>query len=360
MADDDFHKADGAVHQHDTSADMVTYQKAMRKLKIVSFVSIFFIAAQMTGGYLANSIAIFTDTAHLGSDMIGFMFSMIALKISMRPASHQLTFGWHRAEVIGTLISVAFLVTLTLWLVVEATKRIINPQIVDAKIMAITAVAGLFFNLIQMKILHQGDGHYHLGGSHDHDHDHGHDHGHSHGDDHVHDEEHTHEEKGERRNINIDAAYLHVLGDMIMSIGVCIASAFIYYNNEWTISDPICTYVFSIIVCFTVYPVVSDCMVVLLEGSPAHIKIEDMLGDIRAIEGVNGVHDFHLWCISVGKFALSCHIHSNEPMRVLKETTELVKNKYGIDHLTIQMEDDSEGNDHAFDCEQSTHKNLEM
>ena len=92
-------------------------------------------------------------------------------------------------------------------------------------------------------------------------------------------------------------------------------------------------------------------MVVLLEGSPSEISVESLLADIRSIEGVNGVHDFHLWCISVGKFALSCHIHSNDPMRVLKEVTDLVKTKYGIDHLTIQMEDDSENNDHAFDCE---------
>ena len=76
---------------------------------------------------MSNSIAIFTDTAHLASDMIGFMMSMIALKISMRPASKELTFGWHRAEVLGTLMSVAFLVTLTIWLVYEATFRVINP-----------------------------------------------------------------------------------------------------------------------------------------------------------------------------------------------------------------------------------------
>ena len=111
----------------DLSEDEKRYNAAMSKLKIVSFVSIFFIAAQMTGGYLANSIAIFTDTAHLTSDMIGFGMSMIALKVSMRPASHELTFGWNRAEVIGTLISIAFLIALTIWLVVEATGRIISP-----------------------------------------------------------------------------------------------------------------------------------------------------------------------------------------------------------------------------------------
>ena len=95
MADDDYFRYDGGDKEKETiDENLATYRKAMRKLMIVSFVSIFFIAAQMTGGYLANSIAIFTDTAHLASDMIGFMMSMIALKISMRPASHELTFGW--------------------------------------------------------------------------------------------------------------------------------------------------------------------------------------------------------------------------------------------------------------------------
>lgn len=108
-----------------------------------------------------------------------------------------------------------------------------------------------------MSILHQGDGHYHLGGDHDHDHDHGH--GHGHGDEEKKEESHGHDEKKEpetRRNINVDAAYLHVLGDMLMSIGVIIAATIIFFKEDWKVADPICTYLFSIIVCFTVSKVV--------------------------------------------------------------------------------------------------------
>ena len=97
---------------------------------------------------MANSIAIYTDTAHLGSDMIGFAMSMASLKISLNPASSELTFGYHRAEVIGTVLSVMFLVSITLWLVVEATYRVVAPQDIEPTTMLITAVAGLFFNLI--------------------------------------------------------------------------------------------------------------------------------------------------------------------------------------------------------------------
>ncbi len=159
---------------------------AMRKLVLTSILTFFFIAIQIVGGYLAKSIAIFTDSAHMASDMIGFAISIFSLKMAQKPATKSLTFGYHRSEIIGTLVSVVIIWVLTFWLVVEATDRIINPVEVKGDIMFVVACLGLVFNLIQMKILHSGDGHYHLGGSHDHDHshDHSHDHGHSH--DHKH------------------------------------------------------------------------------------------------------------------------------------------------------------------------------
>jgi len=139
-------KAGKEKEHHDS--DMKIYSDSMKKLKLVSFVSVFFIAAQLTGGYLANSIAIYTDTAHLASDMIGFAISMAALKITLRPATNEKTYGYHRAEIVGTLISIIFLLTLTIWLVFEATKRIYKPEKIESETMLITAVAGLCFNLI--------------------------------------------------------------------------------------------------------------------------------------------------------------------------------------------------------------------
>lgn len=129
---------------------------------------------------MAQSIAIFTDSAHMASDMVGFAISIISLKIAQRPATKSLTFGYHRSEIIGTLVSVVFIWVLTIWLVVEATYRIVNPVEVKGDIMFVVACLGLVFNLIQMKILHSGDGHYHLGGSNDHDHSHDHGEGHKH------------------------------------------------------------------------------------------------------------------------------------------------------------------------------------
>lgn len=221
-----------------------------------------------------------------------------------------------------------------------------------------------------MYILHSGDGHYHLGGGYDH-HEHGedahnHNHGHTHNKEHKHEhkehshdhkkkskqvvgaedlenedlkenlladhhhdeEEHNHDHKEHKHkehkhdhghshdahskiagiNINVESAYLHVLGDMLMSVGVIIAATVVYMNPALTIADPICTYLFSVIICFTTVPVFKDCIKVMMEGTPDHINVETLMEEIFAIEGVEEIHDFHVWSISVGKFALSAHI----------------------------------------------------
>jgi zinc transporter 2 len=149
----------------------------------------------------------------------------------------------------------------------------------------------------------------------------------------------------------VDAAFLHALGDMIMSIGVVIAATIIYFFPQYTIADPICTFIFSVIVCFTIYPIVRNCITVLMEGSPPEVDSISLVKDIKALEEGAEIHDFHLWSISVGKFALSAHINSQNPNQMLKEVTMLCKKKYGIDHLTLQMEDTSGSNEHQFECD---------
>ena len=287
--------------------------------------------------------------------MIGFAMSMIALKVAMRPASKELTFGWHRAEILGTLISIVFLLTLTIWLVFEAADRVITPQEVKGVEMAITAVMGLGFNLIQMRILHEGEGGYSLGGAHSHSHgDDGDDHGHSHG--------------GGGDSLAVKAAFLHALGDMIMSIGVCVAASVIYIGDKYfqkdlALADPICTFVFSVIVCCTVIPVIKQCVIVLMEGAPVNFDTDQLIVDIKACakEGDEiRMHDFHLWSITPNKMALSAHLHTKNPNQVLKDVTVMCLKKYNIDHCTLQVEDDNEDNEHKFECEQTTHKKLAL
>ena len=134
------------------------------------FVASFFVICQAIGGYLSGSIAVFADCAHLASDTMGFGMSIYALQLTKRKASDSLTYGWHRAEIIGSVASVAFLIAITVWLLFEASKRFFIKFTVDGSIMLITAIVSVFFNLVLMNILHQG-GHGHgIGGGCTHDH----------------------------------------------------------------------------------------------------------------------------------------------------------------------------------------------
>ena len=257
-----------------------------------------------------------------------------------------------------------------------------------------------------MKILHSGDGHYHLGGEHEHDHDHGHqhhehahehahDHGHSHGHDHGHDhghahgqdkakdkikdsnvkqnllaneeghqaEHHHHHSHGEEQiesNINVDAAFLHVLGDMLMSVGVIIAALVIYFFPQFWYADPLCTFLFSFIVVFTTIPIIKNIITVMMEGAPKQINIEELREDIRNECGndIVDLHDLHVWTISVGKVSMTGHIQSLKPLKTLAQVTDLLRRKYKLFHTTIQVEgvDDKEKNPHAFKCENDIHQ----
>ena len=355
--------------------------KAMKTLAWVSVVCILFMATEIVGGVLANSLAIMTDAAHLLSDFSGFVISMFSIWVGTQPASKGMTFGFHRAEVIGAMGSVVFIWGLTVWLLYEASIRFMNPTPVDGFIMLITACIGLVCNLVMMKVLHSG-GHHHHGHSHGHDHgngkkvkdeeeeshaEHGHE-GHKHGPgehDHKHGEkghehkhgekEHEHKHEGHDHehdhggNVNIRAALIHVIGDILQSIGVIIAAIIIYFIPGTELADPICTFIFSIIVVFTTVPIMKDCMRVLVEGTPYSVNTDKLYKNLMNLPGVHKVHDLHVWSLSVGKLALSVHLESDTPLISLNKATRLCREKYKIGHTTIQVEGFNL-KEHSFPC----------
>ena len=365
----------------------------LSKLYIVSVVCFIFMIIEFIGGYFAGSIAIMSDAAHLLSDFLGFIISIVSIHISRRTASTEMSFGYHRAEVIGALVSVNLIWGLTIWLFYEATFRIFNPQPINGEIMLITGILGLIFNVIMGLILmrygidhslhshgsgedddHHGHSHSAIkkkntsasimtesnkkfhdhGHSHEDSHDHGHshedshDHGHSHGasndndtihkegDGHDHDHGQNHDDDGQE-NVNVKAALVHILGDLIQNIGVIIAALIIYMYPSQVIFDPICTYAFSIIVLLTTTRIVKDCIKILMEGSP-DVDIDELKKELSNLKGVKGLHDVHIWSLSLGKVSFSCHIISENPQLTLKNARKLLETNYQIKHSTIQVE----------------------
>lgn len=149
-------RTDETYTSHRKQMEAVNF-KVISKLTKISIFCLIFMLIQLLGGYMANSLAIMTDAAHLFSDLSGFIVSIISLYIATRPANFELTYGYHRAEVVGALASILFIWVLTIWLVKEAIDRIINPTEINELMMLCISITGLIFNLIMGKILSSED-----------------------------------------------------------------------------------------------------------------------------------------------------------------------------------------------------------
>jgi len=318
-------------HDHGPEDPQKELQKSLRKLWIASGLCLLFMAGEIVGGLYAHSLAIMTDAAHLLSDVAGFMISIFALWIASRPASSRMSFGFHRAEILGALLSILLIWGLTGVLVYEAVQRVLHPEDVDGKIMFIVACCGIVINIVMGKVLHAGGGgHGHGGGG-----------GHAHGGG-----------EGGEDNINVRAAFLHVLGgvaqallllnprtDFVQSIGVLIASILIWVKPEWRIADPICTFIFSILVLLTTTQILKDSIHVLMEGTPDGVDMKKLEEGLQRVDGVTQVHDLHCWSVTVGKAALSVHLTTTaDPMDTLTAAEQFIRSTFKINHSTIQIE----------------------
>ncbi|CAJ0954359.1 unnamed protein product, partial [Mesorhabditis belari] len=362
-------------------------RKARRILWISVLICLFFMLCEVAGGYIANSLAIVTDAAHLLTDLASMLISLFSLYIANRPPNQKMSWGFHRAEVLGAFFSVFLIWVVTGVLVVLAIMRIIHgDHKVDAKIMAITASLGVLVNLIMGALLFfGGHSHSHGGGGHGHSHGgapkkskkkvhaaesgHGHSHGghgHSHGG-HGHGHSHSHGSENSDKdtesghsghghdgaNINVRAAFVHVLGDLIQSIGVLIAALLILFLPKWTILDPICTLFFSVIVLSTTIYILRDALVVLLEGRPSSVNFGEVIGSLQAIPGVNKVHDLRIWALTMDKVAVSVHLEiedEREAQRILRDTRKMLKTEHNVHECTVQIESYNSEKDECVRC----------
>ncbi|VDM07071.1 unnamed protein product [Wuchereria bancrofti] len=289
-------------------------RRAEQSLVVVAILSAVFIIAEFSGGVLARSLAIMTDAGHMLSDLLSFIISIIAIRLSRSPvkviANHRLSFGFLRAEILGATISIIIIWILTTMLVMLALQRIIDNNFdVDANTMIVTASAGVIFNIIMGFVLR------YFRCAHPQDIDHSHSHA----------------------NVNVRAAFIHVLGDFIQSIGVLTAAIV----TDWKLADPLCTFLFSVIVLFTSVTVIRDIFFILMEGTPAHINYGNLQNDLLNINGVRTLHSLHVWSLNMDKTALAVHLAIDEPEKAtetMQIASRLIRFKHGIHLATIQIE----------------------
>jgi len=332
-------------HTYSSSADVSTRRqrtaaKARKKLLIAVFLTMIFVMGEVIGGYMSDSLAIMTDAAHMLSDLGSFIVGLLAIKLGSRPGGKKYSFGYHRAEALGALFTVVIIWYVTGVLVYLAAHRISTGDFeVDPIPMMAVAASAVLFNIVLGFVLH-GVPHSHShgggggGGSRAHSHLH-HDNDGSGG------ESGDHKHSSDAEHLNVRAAMIHVLGDLIQSVGVLISSILIFFDPGLKMADPVCTVIFSFIVFCTTINVVRDTVRILMEGCPKSVSFDDVMSDLMNLLDVVLVHDLRIWSLTTDKNAVSVHLAVNptgNSEKVLQAATKLLKDKHDIHVVTVQVE----------------------
>lgn len=281
----------------------MTRHTETQRLQWALMISALYFVAELIAGFLTNSLALISDAGHMLSDVGALALSLFAFRVAKRPATHQSTFGFHRAEILAALFN-----GLTLWLIVgvifaAAYNRIAHPPAVESFGMMIVAVLGLVVNVAAAAILHAGH----------------------------------------RHNLNMRGAFMHVVSDAIGSVGA-IAAGVIMLTTGWFLADPLISVFIGLLILFSSWSLVKDSLSVLMQTVPKGIRLEEVRQTIESVDGVHKVHDLHVWAVTSDIFTLSAHAvveNGGDFHQVLNGIEETLKERFNIEHTTIQLETES-------------------
>jgi cobalt-zinc-cadmium efflux system protein len=255
---------------------------------------------EAVGGWLTNSLALLSDAAHMLSDVGALGLTFFALQIGLRRASARNTYGYYRAEILAALVNGVVLWVVVFFIVREAWDRLFDPPQVAGAGMMVVAVAGLLVNVVVARRLH----------------------GHAHG------------------SLNLRGAYLHVVADLLGSVGAVVAGLVIL-TTGWTLADPLVSLAIAVLILFSSWRLVREAVDVLMEAVPAHVDVEKLQRCLEAVPGTLEVHDLHVWSLTTGHCALSAHAVVDAAVAgddVLAAMAGTCAEVFGIDHVTIQIE----------------------
>ncbi|WP_441277237.1 cation diffusion facilitator family transporter [Tardiphaga sp. 172_B4_N1_3] len=262
-----------------------------------------YMVAEVVGGLVTGSLALLADAAHMLTDVGGLALALLAIRFAAKEATPQRTYGYLRMEVLSALANAVVLLLLTAYILYEAYQRFLAPPEVLGGPMLIVATIGLIVNLISMKLL--------TGGS--------------------------------SESLNVRGAYLEVLGDMLGSIGVIVAALLMMWKG-WVLADPIIGAGIGLFIVPRTLGLLRQVTHILMEGTPANVDLGTLEVKLKAIPGVTAVHDLHVWTVTSGFDAMSCHLvveDLSNGRKALQEARRVMKDNFGIDHVTIQVEDET-------------------
>ncbi len=303
----------GAAHAHDHASHVPhahahghshshshAHEVGKKRLTFVLTITAIFMLVELVGGILANSLALIADAAHMLTDVGALGLSLFVLWFSRRPARPEKTYGYLRLEILAALINGVTLVIIALAIFWQAYQRLLEPEPVEGPLMLAVAAVGLIVNIIAARMLHSSAEH----------------------------------------SLNLRGAYLHVIGDLIGSAGAILA-AILIITTGMMIADPIISVLVGLMVLYSSWKLVRESVDVLLEAVPAHIDLAEVRRTIDDIPGVDQVHDLHVWTVTSGLVSLSAHAVVQNPahnQRVLRDIHKALREKFGISHITVQLE----------------------
>lgn len=286
------------VEAHCTFRAPVNYE-TRRRLTLALAITGVVMVVELVGGWLAGSLALLADAGHMLADVAALGLALVAARIAQRPATAERSFGFLRLEILAALINGAVLLAIAAGIGFEAWRRLRTPTPVDGALLLGVAGVGLVANVIAVIVLHRGHQH----------------------------------------SLNQRGAYLHVLNDLLGSVGVLIAGVLVLLTG-WTAADPLISILIGGLVLVSAWRLVRESTDVLLEAAPAHIALDDVHARIVSVPGVDSVHDLHLWTVTSGVVAMSGHLVVKDPSAnqpVLEEVQGRMR-ALGIQHVTVQVE----------------------
>ncbi|MBH0157160.1 MAG: cation diffusion facilitator family transporter [Bacillota bacterium] len=282
-------------------------------LKWSFFLIASFMIVEVIGGLWTNSLALLSDAGHMLSDAAALGLSFLALTMGQRKATHSKTFGYKRFEILAAFLNGITLILISLYIFWEAYHRIVDPPEVVSSGMLIISFIGLLVNIAAAYILMKGD---------------------------------------KDENLNVRSAFLHVLGDMLGSVGAIVAALLIMFLG-WSIADPIASIIVAVLIIISGWRVTKDSFHILMEGTPLNLDVEKVKEVILSLPEVKGVNDLHVWSITSDFPALSCHVvkeTSADYKEVLNQVKKVLHDEFHIHHTTIEVDEEREGHQHQGHC----------
>lgn len=302
-------------HQHDHGHDHT--HGANKKVLLLSFIIITgYMVVEAIGGFLTNSLALLSDAGHMLSDSISLGIAMLAFMFGEKAASYSKTYGYKRFEILAAVLNGITLIGIALFIFYEAIERFTNPPEVATTGMLIISIIGLFVNILVAWIMMRGS--------------------------------------DTKDNLNMRGAFLHVLSDMLGSVGAIVAALLIMFFG-WGWADPLASVIVALLVVRSGYHVTKASIHVLMEGTPSNVDVQEIIQLIEQTDGIESIHDLHIWTITSGTNALSCHAVVNDQLKIAESEHILRKIEHnlqhkGIKHVTIQLETSLHRHDNSILC----------